>query len=246
MSLVHENPEQRVLLVFVDITGYTAFVKRHKTNWAHGQYVITTLMEGILSEVSLPLVVSKLEGDAVFLYAMLDDQFNVGEIKCKLFDFFKVFRKKLDEQVNVNACHCVCCDNIDKLSLKMIVHAGSALVYQIAGFKELSGPDVILLHRLSKNSVRIPSYLLLTKSCYELLSFDQSFLFQKFSESYDQFEQIDTYVHDVSEITKPVVESSHIGLLEKITSNMSKMFYAFLVMIGIKKSWFKNKYLSRV
>ncbi len=56
MSLVHENNEQRILLVFVDITGYTAFVKRHKTNWAHGQYVITTLMEGILSEVSLPLI----------------------------------------------------------------------------------------------------------------------------------------------------------------------------------------------
>lgn len=243
MRLGQENQEKRVLLIFVDITGYTAFVKRHKTNWAHGQYVISTLMEGILSEVSLPLVISKLEGDAVFLYTVIDESFDPENIRAKLINFFQVFREKLDGQINVNACHCVCCDNIDKLSLKMIVHAGSAIIYEISGFKELSGPDVILLHLLSKNSVPIPSYLLLTKSSFEILGIDQNFEVKNYSETYSHFDRVETYVQDVSHITRPVV--SQVGLLDKVKSNTSKMFYAFLVMIGLRKSWLKGKYLAR-
>lgn len=94
MTLVKENQEKKVLLIFIDITGYTAFAKRHKTNWAHGQYVISTLMEGFFP-VSLPLVVSKLEGDAIFLYALLDESFISDDIKLKLFEFFKVFVQNL-------------------------------------------------------------------------------------------------------------------------------------------------------
>ena len=41
---------------------------------AHAQLIITELIETILAGVEYPMEVSKLEGDAVFLYCMIDTE----------------------------------------------------------------------------------------------------------------------------------------------------------------------------
>ena len=65
------NDEKAVLLALCDISGYTRFMVAHREALAHGQVIITELMQALLREANLPLVVAKLEGDAVFLYAVL-------------------------------------------------------------------------------------------------------------------------------------------------------------------------------
>jgi hypothetical protein len=55
------------------------------------------------------------------------------------------------------------------LRLKLIGHYGVAVRSQMAGFDELSGVDVILLHRLLKNEVPSSEYILLTDAAFAFL-----------------------------------------------------------------------------
>ena len=51
-------------IVIVDISGYTGFVKMHRTAMVHAEQIITDLMESVLDVHGPPLVLDKLMGDA--------------------------------------------------------------------------------------------------------------------------------------------------------------------------------------
>jgi len=57
------------------------------------------------------------------------------------------------------------------MDLKIIVHSGEALLSQLGNFSELSGVDVIAVHRLLKNLVPGNQYLLMTEPAYRDLAF---------------------------------------------------------------------------
>jgi hypothetical protein len=68
-----EQSEQEVILIITDISGYTSFMLSNRQSHLHGQFIITELTKAIIAQVKIPLEISKLEGDAVFLYAMKKD-----------------------------------------------------------------------------------------------------------------------------------------------------------------------------
>ena len=67
------TPQRGVFLIITDISGYTSFMVAHRTALVHGQLIISELTKAIIKHVEIPLEISKLEGDAVFLYAVVDD-----------------------------------------------------------------------------------------------------------------------------------------------------------------------------
>ena len=77
----------------------------------HSQYIISQLIESIISQIKIPLELSKLEGDAVFLYAIKDsDDYSWDEVAHrvgeKLMLFFEAFHDKLDSLGSCSACTC--------------------------------------------------------------------------------------------------------------------------------------------
>jgi hypothetical protein len=58
------------LFVLCDISGYTRFMTEHREALFHAYVVISELMRAVLGQSKAPLRVMKLEGDAVFLYAV--------------------------------------------------------------------------------------------------------------------------------------------------------------------------------
>ena len=66
-------------------------------------------------------------------------------------------------------CKCAICRNSSELALKIVVHTGTAVFHQISGFNKVSGPDVILAHRLLKNSVPEKEYLLMSEAAYNAI-----------------------------------------------------------------------------
>ncbi len=58
-----------VVLALVDVSGYTHFVRAHKTSAIHAEEIIFDLLEAVINRAEYPLTLNKLEGDAVFLYA---------------------------------------------------------------------------------------------------------------------------------------------------------------------------------
>lgn len=157
---------KELFLIIADISGYTAYMIRNENEAAHGTLVINELMKTLVKEVSLPIKISKLEGDALFLYLEeLPSRFTE-----RLLRFFSLFSKRLMELHQSTVCDCGACSGIEALNLKIVAHYGKASIEEIGRFKELSGVDVILVHRLLKNSVEGDCYLLMTEAAQGHLS----------------------------------------------------------------------------
>ncbi|MCY1074384.1 DUF2652 domain-containing protein [Archangium sp. miwbw1] len=152
---------QRALLLIADIGGYTRFLKTHSINLAHAHDMVTQLLEAVIDGAASPLKLAKLEGDAAFFYAPLseDSRVDVAPVVNAIRWAFE--RRK--EQLRIDrSCTCEGCTQVEQLTLKFVVHQGDVAFQRIKRFTELGGVDVIVVHRMLKNTVPIREYVLMT------------------------------------------------------------------------------------
>jgi len=113
---------------------------------------------------------NKIEGDAAFFYLQSskpkDDALNILSFMKLANDNFK---DKLSKLQFVQSCPCDPCQQARNLSLKIVVHHGDFHITKIRDFTELSGENVILIHRLLKNSIKSNEYWLFTKQFSKFL-----------------------------------------------------------------------------
>jgi hypothetical protein len=154
-----------VILVLADISGYTRFIKFHRVSLIHAELIITELLEAVISSSDVPLILHELEGDAVTFYAL--DQ---GGKDCatRVFGqverFFEAFRRREAELVSeCGVCNCEACTQVGRLKIKVVLHRGEAAFSTVRRFTKVAGEDVILAHRLLKNSVPSDEYILMTE-----------------------------------------------------------------------------------
>jgi Protein of unknown function (DUF2652) len=191
--------QKELVIILADISGYTRFMIENQTSAVHGQMVITGLIESIIAQVDIPLTLQEIEGDAVFLYAARAGahesesawRATVAEVSRKLERFFHAFIARAAVMMEATPCPCAICRNSDQLGLKIIVHAGTAVFHSIAGRPQVSGPDVILAHRLLKNSVPGNEYLLLSEAAFAAMGAHLDGEFVRMRETYDGFGAVD-------------------------------------------------------
>jgi arsenite methyltransferase len=194
-----ESMEREVVFFIADISGYTRFIFSNQKEVAHSQIIIRELISTLLNEVKLPLELIRLEGDAFFLYALKDDPEQPWSrisrnLVFNLMAFFKVFANKITELTLHKICNCTACRNIEQLKLKVVVHSGRTAFYKIRGHQELTGTDVIIVHRLLKNSVEADEYILLTEAAYNDLVLPEGRVEQS-EETYDEIGTLKTYIY---------------------------------------------------
>jgi hypothetical protein len=192
-----EDSEHKVLLIIADISGYTRFLTANAKVLAHAQLIITELLETILAGFDFPVEVSKLEGDAVFMYCKLDsDEWAKPEIRAQLskqvLSSYTTFFDHVTEMDRCRLCVCDACSNMDRLRLKTVVHAGTALFHQVGRFHELAGVDVIVVHRLLKNSIDADEYVLATDSAFDELRLPEDIPWAIGSEDYAELGTVST------------------------------------------------------
>ena len=148
-------------LVLADISGYSTFLRdvahEHRNdafaggNVPHAYGVISSLLDGIVQRLVPPFTLSKLEGDAVFVYAT-DGSAPRGQalLDC-IGACYADFRERVGAAHTVWPCTCEPCRRIDQLDLKFVLHAGPFVIQSIAGRDELIGPEVVVAHRLLKS-----------------------------------------------------------------------------------------------
>jgi hypothetical protein len=114
--------------------------------------LMSSLLDGIVTSIAPPFTLSKLEGDAVFAYARIGTDAPRGEamLDC-IGDCYRDFRSRLAQVGDIWSCTCDACVRAYSLDLKFVLHAGRYVAQQIAGNRELSGPAVVVVHRLLKN-----------------------------------------------------------------------------------------------
>jgi hypothetical protein len=195
-----ESTEKQAVLILADISGYTRFMVENQMTAVHGQMMISYLIETILAEVDIPLTLHGIEGDAVFLsvpHPGNDDGWrdDLTKVRTKLLRFFEVFLAGIVRAEDTAICECGSCHNIEQLRLKIIVHSGKAVYYRIAGLNQVAGTDVILAHRLLKNSVPSREYLLMTDAAYADFGHAMSLEFEPGEEECEGLGRVKTWVH---------------------------------------------------
>jgi len=195
-----EGAAEPVLLIIADISGYTRYMTANAKTLSHSHTIIAELIEAIASVVDLPMEIAELEGDAIFLFCRKNRDPALWKaqrelIRPRLMDFFQRFKERLQELRRSNVCTCHACAHIDQLNLKVLVHSGEVLVHRVLQFNKVSGVDVILIHRLLKNSVGRPEYLLLTDAAHRDLQFSADTRFEVGSEQYEHLGRVTTFIH---------------------------------------------------
>jgi Protein of unknown function (DUF2652) len=195
-------------LLLADISGYTSFLRQvavaHEDDAFAGGAVppayamMSSLLDGIVEQLVPPYTLSKLEGDAVFAYAIDDPQFPRGAVLFGSFaDCYSEFRRRLDAAHETWTCRCDACSRIDALDLKFVLHAGPFVIQAIAGAQELVGPEVVMAHRLLKTGaaelVGHGAYALLTAAAGARFDIPTEEAFSLVAH-YEHYEPIRTHV----------------------------------------------------
>lgn len=149
---------ERGPLLIADISGYTKFVGGVELE--HGAAIVADLLGVAVEQLAAVATLAKLEGDAAFCAGTsLPSE---DGLMAALFGCYDAFRRRLRDAAHLTTCSCAACSAMSSLDLKIVVHSGEYLIHRVAGSSELTGSDVILVHRLLKNSVSERGYALFT------------------------------------------------------------------------------------
>jgi hypothetical protein len=159
-----------VFLVLLDISGYTRFTVAHRASSLHAEKIISELIESVIATSSHPLVVHELLGDEVTFFVASEGAPEIAiDIRRQVAAIFEAFRHREAQLVSeCSLCNCEACATVGRLRLKAIVHFGQAVFSRVGRFEKIAGEDVILAHRLLKNSIGAQEYMLETEGFYRI------------------------------------------------------------------------------
>lgn len=172
-------------------------------------------MNTLLKNMGSPLIVSKLEGDAIFAYAP-DGSFLQGQTLLEAIEnLYCLFASTLEQMHRNTTCTCKACELIPTLDLKFVTHHGTFILSKIGGREELSGPDVILIHRLLKSEITettgVKAYAFFTQACAEAMRLGElAESMQPHTENYQHIGDVHGYVHDLYAIWDSVREQRRV------------------------------------
>jgi uncharacterized protein YndB with AHSA1/START domain len=154
-------------LVLADISGYTAYLTGVELEHSHD--ILADLLGMVAEELCPPLRLAKLEGDAVFCVTTDADSIGGGALLDTLETTYLAFARRRRTVALSSSCSCDACRRTPDLDLKLCAHHGAFIEHDVAGSRELVGSDVIVAHRLLKNTVTethgMHGYALLTDVC---------------------------------------------------------------------------------
>ena len=191
------------LLVIADITGYTAFLRESELE--HAEDSLRSLLNLLLDHTRPPLVVSRLQGDAVISYAP-KGSFQQGQTLVETIEStYLAFRQALERMVINTTCTCNACRNIPNLDLKFFVHYGTFMTQHLGSHIELVGADVNLVFRLSKNTVSdttgYRAYAMYTAAAADAMDMGEICgHMTPHTESYEDVGDVDTFVQDMNAV----------------------------------------------
>jgi hypothetical protein len=155
-------------LLLADISGYTKFLTG--TELEHAQAIIHELTVLVRERLAPPMKFVKVEGDAVFCLCRrsgLPKRRTLCRVDRGVLLRLLQSPAEHGSQHNVSLL-CVCGDRRARLEVHMSLRKVSSSTPNAHGV-DLAGPDVILAHRLLKNTVsqstEVEAYALLTDAC---------------------------------------------------------------------------------
>ncbi len=231
---------QRAVLLIADIGGYTRFMKEHRFALAHAQDAVARLLEAVI-DGSRPLKLAKLEGDAAFFWAPIQDepQSWVGTTVANIRAAF--LRRRQDMTVN-QLCDCKGCVEVATLTLKFVAHVGEVALQRVKRNTELAGVDVILVHRMLKNDVPVREYVLMTEPVVRDLDPAVRAFARELEHDFEGLGRTRTYYVDIVEIEADLPPPLQRPYWRRFLERVALVFRSLPYWLGLAKpcAEFKN------
>ena len=160
---------QPTFLLIADIGGYTRFMKFHQASLAHAQEIVAQLLEAVIDATGADLKLAKLEGDAAFFYLSFPPgrEASLDFVAERAAAIYRAFHARASDLKINTLCVCDGCQQAGNLKIKLVGHFGECALQKVKNLTELAGVDVILVHRMLKNDVPIPEYMLMTEPVHQ-------------------------------------------------------------------------------
>ena len=197
----------RAVLLIADIGGYTDYMSSHRLSLAHAEVNTARMLERMI-DAAPGFDLIEIEGDAAFLSRQVDPgdadgDAEVGEILRAASAMHQAFHAER-RYVAANLCPCTGCKGPDGLKLKFVAHIGEVATQSIRDRTKLVGIDVILVHRMLKNPVTIPEYVLLSEDLYRVGEGSVPGSVHEVSPELEGFGAVRAYFVDVGDLDHPV------------------------------------------
>jgi Protein of unknown function (DUF2652) len=153
----------RAVMLIADIGGYTDYMQFHRSVLGHAEAATTRMLDKVVDAANgFDLI--EIEGDAAFLSRDVEGRDGPGVLGMVTDAVVTLHRAFHEERrlIELNMCPCGSCNRTSALTLKFVAHVGEVAVQTIRNRTSLVGLDVIHVHRLLKNPVQVPEYLLVS------------------------------------------------------------------------------------
>lgn len=227
---------QPTLLMIADIAGYTKFMKFHYMSLIHAQETIAKLLEAIIDAVPV-LRLAKLEGDAAFFYlpGAADGSFDSSLVASQANAIYRAFHTCAADLRANNLCPCDGCLQAGDLKIKLVGHVGAVAVQKVKQMTELAGVDVIVVHRMLKNDVPMPEYLLVTEPVYEMFDEPLRERASKVSLELDDLGSTQAFYLDLRDCGDVLPAAKPLPMPARLVRHVRLIWRSVPYILGVKK-----------
>jgi hypothetical protein len=197
---------RRALLLIADIGGYTQYMQVHRSILGHAEAATRRMLDKVV-DAARGFDLIEIEGDAAFLSRDadgLDGPATMSAITGAALAMHRAFHAER-RFVQLNMCPCRSCRQTSDLKLKFVAHVGEVATQTIRRRKKLVGVDVIYVHRLLKNPVTVPEYLLVSDDLFrDGGSASAELVMHEIAQELEGIGPVQTFFVDVEDIAAPL------------------------------------------
>jgi Protein of unknown function (DUF2652) len=201
---------RRALLLIADIGGYTEYMQFHRSILGHAEAATSRMLDKVV-DAAREFDLIEIEGDAAFLSRQIDelnDRATLATVTQAAVAMHRAFHEQR-RLIELNMCPCGSCKRTSDLTLKFVAHVGEVATQTIRHRKSIVGLDVIHVHRLLKNPVEVPEYLLVSDELYSDGGAAASELaMQEIPLDLEGIGQVRSHYVDVRDLAAPLSEPS--------------------------------------
>jgi hypothetical protein len=229
------DPE-RALLLIADIGGYTEYMRSHRMSLAHAEVNTARLLEKVI-DAAPDFDLIEIEGDAAFLSRRadtLDGDATVAATAQAAVGMHRAFHLER-QHVASNLCPCDGCVQADNLKLKFVAHIGEVATQTIRQRRKLVGIDVILVHRLLKNPVQAPEYLLFSEELYRTGEAALPDPVHEISQNLEGIGPVRAYFVDIEDLADSLPPLPDPSWLERVGRTVDVVGRGLPYMLGLRR-----------
>jgi len=203
---------------------------------AHAEVNTGRLLEKVINAVpDFDLI--EIEGDAAFLARQANRSDSDATVALTVDAVMAMHRAfHLERQyVATNLCPCQSCTQATNLKLKFVAHIGEVATQTIRQRRKLVGIDVILLHRMLKNPVEVPEYLLLSEELYRTTNSPLPGPAHAVLQDLEGIGRVGAYFIDVADLPRPAPLSADPTILERVRNTFAVAGAGMPYLLGLRR-----------